>query len=267
MHKADFVPFTELLDATCGLLSRGNYTPNSTNSAMWFKSLEKYPLEAVRAGFDAHVRDPQRGRFVPVPADVIAQIDSTAAADGRLGAEEAWALALGAQDEAETVVWTTEIAQALGIAKPILDAGDEVGARMAFKEAYARLVDEARRNRVAASWSASLGWDKTRRDVAVRAAIDAGRLPLTALPAPEPAVPLLALAESNGAPPELRAKLQQLRDEFAGKTVRPSHDAIARAETDRLKEEMAKRVQEYAAAHGISLEDAESAVKPEGEPA
>lgn len=253
MHEADLKPFTQLLDATCSLISRGNYTPNAVSTALFFRALRAHPLEVVRAAFDAHIADPQRGRYVPAPADILAQIEGAAASDGRPGAEEAWAIALRSRDEAETVVWTTEIAQALAIAKPILDARDEVGARMAFKEAYARLVDEARRNRAAADWSASLGWDAARRDVAMRTAVEAGRLPLTALPAPEPAVPLLALAESNGAPPELRARLQQLRDEFAGKVERPSRDAEARAATDRRKAEVAQQVQEYAAAHGISL--------------
>jgi hypothetical protein len=38
------------------------------------------------------------------------------------------------------VVWTDEIVQALAVAKPLLDARDKVAARMAFCQAYERLV-------------------------------------------------------------------------------------------------------------------------------
>ena len=37
--------------------------------------------------------------------------------DGRPGADEAWAIALGALDEADTVVWTDEMAEAFAIAR------------------------------------------------------------------------------------------------------------------------------------------------------
>lgn len=255
MREVDLQPFTELLDAVCSLLSRGTYTPNAVNTALWFRSLSAYPLEAVRAGLDAHVRDPQRGRFVPTPADVIAQIEGSAAADGRPGAEEAWAIALRSRDETDTVVWTQEIAQALGIAKPILEVGDDVGARMAFKEAYTRLVEEARHQRTAAEWIVSLGYDPKRRDVAIRAAVGAGRLPLTALPAPEDnAVPLLALANAPGIPPHVAEELRRLTEKFrATQDAPPSVDAKARAETDARRAEARRQVEDYAKQHGIDL--------------
>ncbi|MFN6993719.1 MAG: hypothetical protein ACK4PH_05905 [Aquincola tertiaricarbonis] len=176
MREADFDQFGEMLDAICSLLSRGTYVPNATNTALWFRSLQAHPIEAIRAAFDAHVKDPQRGRFVPTPADVIAQLEGLAAADGRPGAEEAWAIVQAGADEAATLVWTDEIGQAWGIAKPVLDGGDEVGARMAFREAYNRLVAEARKAGRPAAWAVTLGHDQTRREAAVREAVLAGRL-------------------------------------------------------------------------------------------
>jgi hypothetical protein len=50
---------------------------------------------------------------------------------GHPTANEAWALVLASRDETDTVVWTEQIAEAAGIARPIIDAGDDVGARMA----------------------------------------------------------------------------------------------------------------------------------------
>lgn len=223
--------------------------------AAFFQALERWPLNAVLAGLDAHVRDPERGRFLPMPADVIAQIDAIIAADGRPGAEEAWAIAMLSRDETETVVWTAEIAEALGIARPILDARDEVGARMAFKETYIRLVDEARRERRPATWSASLGFDPARRTKAICAGVEAGRLQPTALPPPEgPAVPLLELANAPGVPEHAREELRRLTESLRADLDKPGVDAKARAETEARKAEAAQKVQEYAADHGIDLQ-------------
>ncbi len=254
MRDSDLKTFTQTLDAACMLLSRGGYTPNATSTAIWFRALMAYDLTTVNAAFDAHVRDPQRGRYVPTPADVIAQIEGTAADDGRPGAEEGWAIAFRARDESETVVWTREIAEAMGIARPVLDAGDDVGARMAFKEAYVRLVDEARNQRMPVSWDVSLGFDVKRRDGAVRAAVEAGRLPLTALPAPVgEQTPLLALANSSRVPANVREDLRRLSDSLRQGLERPSLDAQARAATDARKAEEARRVEDYARERGISL--------------
>ncbi len=255
MRDTDLQPFAEMLDAVCGLLSRGNYAPNAANTALWFRALREHSIEVVRAGFDAHVRDPQRGRYVPTPADVIAQIEGTAATDGRPGAEEAWAIALRARDEADTVVWTREIAEALGIARPILDMGDEVGARMAFRESYARLVDGARRQHMPVSWDVSLGFDPQRRDEAVRAAVEAGRLPMTALPAPASNdVPLLTLADSPRVPEHVREELRRLSESLRAGMEKPGADALARAETADRKAEALRRTAEYARQHAISMQ-------------
>lgn len=186
MRESDYSEFSQVLDSVCGLLSRGGYTPSALNTALWFRSLAAHDLASVRTAFDAHVKDPQRGRFVPTPADILAQIAGLAGDDGRPGPEEAWALALRASDEAATVVWTEEVAQAWGIAKIVHDGGDEVGARMAFKEAYTRLVGEAREARKAPQWSASLGLDKAQQGEAIKRAEAAGLLPP---PAPAPALP------------------------------------------------------------------------------
>lgn len=78
MTEADFDEFADMLDAVCSMLSRGTYTPNATAIALFFRSLEEYDLATVRAAFAAHVKDPRRGRYVPVPADIIAKIQMLA---------------------------------------------------------------------------------------------------------------------------------------------------------------------------------------------
>lgn len=93
--------------------------------------------------------------------------------DGRPGRDEAWAIALAATDESETVVLTEEIGQALSAARPLMAVGDRIGARMAFISAYDRLVTIARSEGQPAFWRVSLGTDPCRRWMAVESAVRA----------------------------------------------------------------------------------------------
>lgn len=217
-------------------------TPNQ--EAMVFRALSSHDLRAVRCAFDAHIRDTQRGRFAPLPADLLLHLEGDAADDGRPGAEEAWALCQAAADQERTVVWTAEMAEAWGIAWPVLHAhGDEVGARMAFREAYQRLTSEARKARRPVQWSATLGTDARLRDDAMRVAVDAGRLPLTALPAPAaPPVGLIELVQRRGVPDHIRAKVAALR---LAETPREAECRKQRERDQHLKRAHAARMAAY----------------------
>jgi hypothetical protein len=106
-------------------------------------------------------------------ADIIELIDQQ---DGRPSVEEAWNLALIGQSNTETVVWTNEVSEALGDCAEILAAGDKVGARMAFKSAYDRIVSQNRREGIHAKWYASLGSDISKRSLSLTRAVELGRL-------------------------------------------------------------------------------------------
>ena len=117
-------------------------------------------------------------------------LDILAPLGGWLSANEAWAVALPAIDEAATVMWTPEIAKAFEVARPILEGGDKIGARMAFIPAYDRLIDHAKRESRTPSYEVSAGWDANMREVAMRQAVTTGLLPMPnedtkALPAPD----------------------------------------------------------------------------------
>lgn len=240
MIGADFDAFAALMDDAATLL--GKPALGDRQIGLYFAALADQPFPAVKAATLAHMRDPQRGRFMPTPADVIAQIAGMGAQDGRPGAEEAWALCLRGQDEAETIVWTSEMAQAWEVARAVLP--DEIGARMAFKEAYGRMVETSRRERRTAEWSVSLGHDPQRREVAIGHAVTAGRLPASempiALPAPQRGVPMLAfigdLAASADAPEDCRARLLEIRERIAAQQEAPSDDATEKARTQQLKD-------------------------------
>ena len=68
-------------------------------------------------------------------ADVVARLD-----DGRPGPEQAWAMV--PRDEAQSVVWTEEMAQAYGAAVPLIFEGDLVAAGIA-RHAVAHALGEA----------------------------------------------------------------------------------------------------------------------------
>lgn len=261
MRDSDLGAFTALLDGVWAL--KGQSLPAAAK-AMWFRALGAYPLEAVRAALDAHLGDPDRGRFLPMPADVLAQL---AGFDGRPGAEEAWSIAVRAGDEADTVVWTAETAEAFGIARPVLAAGDEVGARMAFREAYERLVTASRREHRAAAWRVSEGFDPERRDRVIAESVARGLLSSSdypALPAPRSAAPLLLeSAIEHGIPESARAALLTLRQWLTSKPEETeSADIASKRETAARAKEATRRVADLMGAGVLTREP----VRPFTEP-
>lgn len=80
------------------------------------------------------------------------------------------------RDEAASVVWTSEMAQAWGVAAPLLAQGDGVAARMAFLERYRALVQLGRDAGVPPQWTPSLGHDPLGRESALIEAAERGRL-------------------------------------------------------------------------------------------
>lgn len=170
--------------------------------AMMADDLRQYALDDVRSALAQCRRE---GRMT-----LAGIIDRLKGADKRPGPEEAWAQCLPAIDERETVVWTNEMQDAFSAARTLLDAGDKIGARMAFKESYERMVSEARAAHRPAQWMVSLGWDVAKRAGPIREALQMGRLSQVqvqhCLPPPEePANPLLTSVEYEKAAAGIRA--------------------------------------------------------------
>lgn len=182
------MPATEVLIQAVAVTSElCGRTFSPAAAAMFVADLEEYPEAQVLRALTRCRKEVRTGLTV---ADVIARID-----DGRPGAEEAWAAI--PRDEDASVVWTEEMAAAFGVALPLIRAGEEVQARMAFKEAYLRLVAEAREARTPVRWTPSLGHDPMLRESVIRDAIERGRLPLDAAPVliPQAAPTAAALAQ------------------------------------------------------------------------
>lgn len=92
-------------------------------------------------------------------ADVVSRLD-----DGRPGAEEAWASFPKEESDAGCV--TQEMSAAWGACHKLYEDGDHVGARMAFKEAYAREVTKGRASSQSPVWRVSPGFDKASTEAA-----------------------------------------------------------------------------------------------------
>lgn len=247
MQQNDFDAFRKLLSAC---LSMWNDSPSGEVIALWFRCLAKYDMATVAAAFNAHMSDPSNGKFAPKPAHIIEQIKAASANDGRPGPEEAWALSLKARDEYDTVVWTHECVQAWAVAKPVMDVGDEVGARMAFRESYVRLVSEARERREPVAWEVSEGFDKDRRRLAVVEAVEAGRIAPGHYLALQKPVDFLAIGmgerqEPQGIPPEIRERLKQLRSIFSQAYDGPSEADYQRERTAALKRKAQEKIDQY----------------------
>ena len=187
--------------------------PEAGIIAAWIEMLKPYPLRVIGMAFAGYCSE--NGEFPPLPAGISKRCQLL---DGRPGVEEAWALALSSRDEADTVVWTKECAEAFAACQTVLLLGDEIGARMVFKEAYNRLVGSARLFGRPVVWQASLGWDISRRTVALKNAVTAGLLPAPSVAALLP-------------PPKVS------RDQI---------DDNARAQLDKIKKLLADMAEEHA---------------------
>jgi hypothetical protein len=168
MNQSDYKTFIDAW-TTANEVMPGGKVLSTPAMQLVIEALNEYPLDTLLAAIKKHV---QTARFAPVPNDIIELIASHSGSK-HLSADEAWVIALNSFDEFETVVWTREIAEARSIACSIYLSGDTIAARMAFKEAYNRIVKTAGEPK----WFVNVGFDAARRADAVKEAILLKRLP------------------------------------------------------------------------------------------
>ena len=160
------MPSSDLIMAIAATAELCNKVFSPAAAQLFAADLDEYEEKEVIKALSRCRRD-LKGPFTLEA--VISRID-----DGRPGVEEAWAIL--PQDEYKTVVWTDEMAKAYGVASPLLNIGDAIGARMAFKESYTKLCADARDQKQSVKWTASLGHDKNGRESALIDAMNKGRL-------------------------------------------------------------------------------------------
>lgn len=238
MKAEDRTEFTQVIRATFD--NYGRQSPLPETLRVWWASLEIYGIQQFRMACLAHIR--REPKFPPTLAqllDLLGHRDPE-----RVGVEEAWSRAVLACNEAETVVMNDEIAEAWGVARPIFDLGDEIGARMAFKEAYQRITSRAAGP---VKWWPSIGSDPHKRDAALAEARRVGLLPASQVQG------LLPMAMGKGEKPDPEG-LKRLREEVAKlepasvklQRAREERSAAERAQVAARKRELAASVTAYA---------------------
>lgn len=218
-------------------------------NTFYFESLGQFTLAQVQCALlQLRLTSPH----FPKPSDIFGAIIK--ADDGHADVEVAWALAQHFENQEDTVTWTAEIAEAWGVALPLLHQGDRVAARMAFKAHYERIVQRARIHGRPPVWEASIGFDAKSRRKALVDAQHSGHLTSMQVAkqiagsTPPKGDPLLALehsAEGNPAAAAAKESLAQLRAAIAQRAVSgESPDAIARRATAEAKQRAAAMVEE-----------------------
>lgn len=167
MNHEEFEAFAEMWTETHSFMPGGKtFSPRAMT--MVFEALSCYPLEVIDKAISMHVK---RAKFAPTPSDIAEIINGHA--PQHLTADEAWAIVAKSFDEFETVVWTKEIAEARALVSELYDSGDHIGARMAFRSAYDRIIKSAG----VPVWTICAGYDKQRRIEAVTESVRIGRIP------------------------------------------------------------------------------------------
>jgi hypothetical protein len=169
MNSNDFNKFSELWSDTHEIMAGGKVF-SSRNMTMIFEDFEDYSFDVISKALKLHRK---QNKFAPTSADII-EIISNYSKSKHIGAEEAWSIALQSFDERLPIVLTKEILSAKAAVQGIYDSGDSIGARMAFKEAYNRILLTA--NEV--KWFVTQGDDKSLTESCVKQAIAMGRLPI-----------------------------------------------------------------------------------------
>lgn len=166
-----------------------------------FQVLAQYPLPLVLGAIDAHCADRERGQFPPKPADIIDQIERRNPAMARPGADEAW---MKTPPE-ELSYWATdEMVGAWAVVAEEMhsDRPDRTAARMAFKDTYNRLVDEAKAQGRPVRWRLVRGTRKENLEDTVREGLRLGYLP------PDEAQELLAIECESARPATLQPLIE-----------------------------------------------------------
>ena len=160
------MPSIELIQAIMVTSELCGRTFSEAAATVFVEDLATYPQAQV---LKALVRCRREVRGALTLQDVISRME-----DGRPGVEEAWAML--PHSEGDSAVWTTEMSQAFSVCVGLIDSGDMVAARMAFKEAYLFQVCQARDAGNPVEWHVTLGHDVRGREAVLIAAVDKGRI-------------------------------------------------------------------------------------------
>lgn len=165
MHQSEMETLISMITATAEAMST---RLQPATLMVMADDLSIYPLDTVLAAL-------KRCRMeMSVKLTEEGIVDRVYAIEGIPGPDEAWALA--SRGEGETIVITEQIAEAMQSARPLLNDGDSTAARMSFREAYKRILGDARSKGIKPKWFVSLGQDSLGRTQAIAEAVRAGKV-------------------------------------------------------------------------------------------
>lgn len=177
MREEDLDEFKKSIDYLAELTNKQR--PSAQYIAACFRFLEKCSIIEVKKAFREHVEDPKSGAHFPSASEILSRINLSK--NNMPTYSEAWGIALRALDHQASVVWTEEIESSLYAARPILDAGDVIGARLAFRDAYERLVSDAVKKNKQIAWKIKVGSDHAKMKEEIMKAKLLGRADFSSL--------------------------------------------------------------------------------------
>lgn len=222
MENSDFLTFSQEWVEAHELYGRA---PSDGSIKLAFRALEHLTLDNVRGGLQAHLRDPERGKYAPRPADILAQVDKVNP-NRWPSPDEAWAMV--PWHEADTGLMCDEMARALELARPLLNVGDKVAARRAFIDGYQRELDAAKVAGREPVWWVSPGRDPEKREAVILQAYRAGRLSESTVEKHLPHLSAEEVATGRAEPAGTAPLLEQAKREAPNK-------AVAREALDRMR--------------------------------
>jgi hypothetical protein len=152
--------------------------PSTQRLLVYAEDLADIPQERLASAFQRARREYDYPKLPPV-AFIRRMAGARAQTDGRPGPEEAWArMPKGERMEHDSIVWCEEERAAYSACRSLLLDGDQIGARMAFKERYERELAEARSQRRPIRWMMSAGYDLGHRLETLALAVQAKRMTL-----------------------------------------------------------------------------------------
>lgn len=171
MQSTDKPKFLTMLAALCDYYQRAPLDKGV--AALYWDGLAGYDYEEVSRAVKAHMADPTQGSFFPKISDITRHFVS-----GHPSADEAWAICMRMVGEDDTAVITGEMREAWTTAWPVMEQGDDIGARMAFKAAYSAQISQSQGK---PEWELQLGTNAELRARRIQDAVRLGRLPESAL--------------------------------------------------------------------------------------
>ncbi len=170
MNLEDFNKFAEEWYDAHEIMAGGKVFSNRAMAKI-FDTFEEYPLAYVSKAITIHRK---QSKFAPTPNDII-EIIRERTGNKPPSADEAWSIALMSFDERLPAILTSEILEAKAGCQAIYDSGDKIGARMAFREAYNRLIGKLE----PVKWFLSPGDDKELNSQAIKDAVLQGKIKLS----------------------------------------------------------------------------------------